>query len=153
MINGTPNTQLKHWAAGLVGKSWALGANGPDQFDCWGLVAFVQHLKYRREVPVLSVNRPDTDQWSTIRHLAQHSGWGKVESGLDGDVVLMSSRSGPHIGTLVLADGALGLLHAFGFRDVDGNDHGAVCFNPMSALPGMGYGRFEFWRHDAARTV
>lgn len=144
MINSTPHAILRHWASGLIGKPWVLAAVGPDSFDCWGIVVFVQKEHYGRDVPNLSTV---VGSWSHIRDLAQRSNWNRVDDQRDGDVMLMTSRVGPHIGVLVEADGQLGLLHAMGYRDPQGRDHGDVVFSPLSSLPSLGYGRFETWRH------
>lgn len=144
MINSTPNVATQHWAASFIGLPWVQLAEGPTAFDCWGIVTFVEREHYGHALPKFGELKGDIAQ---MRVLARHSGWHRVEDRKDGDVMFMTSRAGPHVGVLVEADGQLGLLHAMGYRDGEGRDHGSVVFSPLPSLPSLGYGRFETWRH------
>lgn len=144
MINSTPHVMTQHWAAPFIGLPWAQLAEGPREFDCWGIVTYVEQERYKHALPKLGELKGDVAQ---MRVLARHSGWQRVEDKKDGDVMFMASRAGPHVGVIVEADGHLGLLHAMGYRDTAGVDHGSVVFSPLSSLPSLGYGRFETWRH------
>jgi cell wall-associated NlpC family hydrolase len=140
-MNLTPTVKPSHWSAALVGKPFKAGAEGPDEFDCWGLVMHVQAM-LGRSLPRLAVNVREAprDQWATIRELVQRSDWHKVERPQDGDVLLMIGANGlPHVGVVI----GNRLLHA------EGDDRtGSVRSDPLDMLGRMGYGHLEAWRHS-----
>ena len=45
-----------HWTADYLGKPWRNGADGPDAFDCYGLVRAVYRDRYGIEMPVVSAD-------------------------------------------------------------------------------------------------
>lgn len=149
MINGTPTASAKHWATALIGKPWRLRAEGPDEFDCWGLVRWIMLNQYGIQMPEVDIDVRDTrpEQWRMLRELVQRSGWFTVEYPAQGDVVLMRCTREPHVGVMVRADGKLGVLHAHGLV-VDGVHTGSVKFDVIDSLKRIGYGHFEFWRHE-----
>jgi len=142
-------TSTSHWAAELIGKPWRAGADGPDAFDCRGLVRHVWRTRCGMDVPPLAPEIRD-DAAAIIRAAIDH-GWQVVGRGLavrahEFDIVLMSSLDGPHVGVMVRADGRLGLLHCVG-GIAGGVERGEVIWSrDLQMVPGMGYGRFEFWR-------
>jgi hypothetical protein len=152
-VNITPRAVPQHWAAAYIGKPWALGAEGPDAYDCWGLIAHVQRHRYGRDVPRLQIcaAQPSPEQWHTLDDLMRSGKWRRVDIARDGDVMQMIGARGPHVGVVVQADGRLGLLHAVGMRRADGSDEGTVLFTPLAALGTLGYGHTSTWRAaDAA---
>lgn len=147
-LNLTPHAACSHWSSAFVGRPWALGAEGPDAFDCWGLVREVQRAVFGRELPALSINVREVPQtqWATLRDLVQRSDWrcgGDLSTAKAGDVILMRGLRGPHIGVCI---GRGEVLHAPGWRDEDG-DHGAACIADARGLKSAGFGRLEIWSH------
>jgi cell wall-associated NlpC family hydrolase len=144
----TPHASAAHWSAGLVGAPWRQGAEGPDAFDCWGLVLWVQRRHFGREMPRLAVNvrTVPREQWGALRALVQRSEWRRSERRHEGDLLLVENADGPHIG-IVLASGREGprLLHACGGVDVQGRPFGDVRVDPIATLALQGFIRPEGW--------
>ncbi len=51
--------------SGLIGKPWRANARGPDAFDCYALVVFVQGVLKARALPDIDV--PQHPGWSWIK--------------------------------------------------------------------------------------
>lgn len=121
----------------LVGKSWEIGAHGPEEFDCWGLVWAVQKNVFGRELP--RVENPPTDN---LRHLmkfiAVHPArkqW-KVGQKHHGALVEMAySDVTFHVGVFLDVDGG-GIIHSQ--RRV------GVCWDRESALLAAGWRKFVY---------
>lgn len=141
-----------HWAAQYIGTPWQLGATGPDAYDCWGLVRHVQRQHFGREMPALTIGQTalqirTPEQWRTLRELLAHTPWRCVAGKPGpGDIALMRTACGPHVGVCIEADGAVGVLHATGVVDRGG----AVVYSRANDLHELGYGRIEYWRHCGA---
>lgn len=105
-----------HWAVKYIGKPWGLGARGPDAFDCWGLVWWIQRYEFGRDIPsfpipdpsVVGVVDPDwANKVAGVKH--QLRDWVQVsEPNHDGDVVLMNG--GHHAGIFLRQDSGM-ILH------------------------------------------
>lgn len=121
-----------HWAFNYLGKPWESGKEGPDAFDCWGLVRYVQKLHYQRELSAIHV---DADN---VRAVVQafssndeRTRWQQVAIPQDGDCLLLSQSKEPtHVGVWLDVDGG-GLLHA-----VKGT---GVVFSSAANIRLMGY--------------
>jgi cell wall-associated NlpC family hydrolase len=83
----------------LIGRPWVANAPGPDAFDCWSLVVYLQRELFGRTLPDVSV--PEDPSWTwIIEQFAAHgerSRWREVPrhaTGLviapDGSIVLMA---------------------------------------------------------------
>jgi cell wall-associated NlpC family hydrolase len=135
---------MSGWLSAYVGRPWREGASGPEAYDCRGLVLAVQRSVWGREVPALI--QPGTaitsDALRSVRHWAPAD-----DSPQPGDVLLLHSRGGPHVGIFVLAGRALRVLHAHG-SVVAGRQVGRVRLNDLAELLGAGYGRPQVWRHQ-----
>ena len=143
----TPDTTAMHWAAELIGKPYQLGAQGPDAFDCWGLVRYAFEHAHGIVMPVIEVGRgddPTLDNVLAIKRAAAVSGWKPCadRAPAENDIVLMNSIGGKHVGTMVRANGALLLLHAV--------ERVGVCAQPLVDLQRTGFHGFVFWRREAA---
>lgn len=127
----------KHWAARYIGLPWALGALGPNAFDCWGLVRHVELQHFGRALPPLGAGMNIVTQ-----------GWESPAAGVyaAGDIVEMRSARGPHVGIWIEADRRAGVLHSVGLRDEAGIDHGSVLFTMPEALAALGLGRLKLWK-------
>ncbi len=127
-----------HWAAALIGLPWAPGAQGPDAFDCRGLVRYVVRSRLGVELP--DVEDAHGSPWRPAVALppAEH------------DVVLMQGPDGRHIGILVRSSRLLGVLHSAGTIDRrTGRPVGGVVFQSLADATADGYHRHERWRHFA----
>jgi cell wall-associated NlpC family hydrolase len=91
-----------HWAANLIGKPWVSGAQGPDEFDCWGLVRYCLATHFDTQVPEFV-----TDVASAARTLnwRRHNG-----AAQEGDVVVMRDSTNDHHVGLIVQDAKV--LHA-----------------------------------------
>lgn len=130
-----------HWAADLIGKRYAVGAQGPDAFDCWGLVRYVLEHHYGIAVPEFDV---PPDNWVEANTLmtsaAELANWRNVPAMADGQVVMMARRRHPvHIGLAVVANGRLGVLHCA--------QPAGVLFQALPGLQAAGWGRLTHYRH------
>lgn len=128
-----------HWAIEYIGKEWVSGANGPDAFDCWGLVRYIQKIQFQRELPIINVDADDIR--AVVKAFTTHdelTKWTLQDSALNGDCVLMSQGHEPtHVGIWIDVDGG-GILHA-----VKG---AGVVFSNAASLRLMGYNLLGIYR-------
>lgn len=130
---------MTHWAVPLIGKPWRYGARGPDEFDCWGFVRYVQREHYGILMPDVLV--PET--WPAVRRLlenhVEHQNWVKVDRPADGDIVMMARNRVPaHVGIAVEANSGRGVLHCF--------EPSGVVYQPFPALRLGGWGGLTYYR-------
>lgn len=150
-MTAAPIKAGRHWAYGLIGKPWFGGTDGPDTFDCRGLVRHVWLT--RRGMDVRPLAADIANDAAAIIHAAVDSGWQRMGRWMqvaarEFDVVMMTGAAGPHVGVIVRADMHLGMLHAVGYFDAGGAAHGSVIFSErLESAAALGYGRFELWRH------
>ena len=132
-------TTHMHWAAELIGRPYKRGGDGPDAYDCWGMVRHVFRVHHGIEMPPVAVADDSADNVAAIKRAAVASGWRPAEGEPQADdIVLMRGIDGRHVGVMVAADGALGLLHA-----VDG---AGVCFQALRDVAASGFSSFEAWQ-------
>jgi cell wall-associated NlpC family hydrolase len=139
----------QHWAWALIGKPWREGLDGPDGFDCRGLVRHVWLTQRGIEVPALQRGLCAAE----VLDAANAGGWQCVGQGpraaaQELDIVTMNSRQGLHVGVMVRADLRLGVLHAVGHRDEEtGREEGSVIYTPsLGDLASLGFGHIKLWR-------
>lgn len=142
----------KHWATGYIGKPWEAGASGPESFDCWGMVRHAQLAIFGRPLPRLEIGQVQTEaQLAALHALVRRSNW-ECQPGLypmeEGDMLLMRSREGPHIGVVIQVNNRHRLLHAVGSV----GSPGAVVHSSIDDVKAAGWGRFELWRHLEKKT-
>lgn len=103
---------MTHFANKYIGCPWVAGAQGPDNFDCWGFVRFVLLYEYGHNVPPVNVN-PDNlrNVLHAFRADLAFQSFIEVNKPQDGDVVLMKQSKNPvHAGLWLDIDGG-GVLH------------------------------------------
>ncbi|MBF0339661.1 MAG: C40 family peptidase [Magnetococcales bacterium] len=135
---------INHWVMDYLGAPWSPGADGPDFYDCWGLVRAVYRDRYGVDLPVipadatspLEIRRAMTDE----RHRV---GWDAIPYPVDRSVALMSHGKIPHHIGIVVNVGSLQMLHS-----VEG--HGVV-LQSMRDLELHGWNIQEFCRLSDAR--
>lgn len=99
----------------VIGHPWASGAEGPEAFDCWGLVrAFYREV---RGVTLAVVDVDATRAISVAHAFTGHEAlgaWEKIEHPADGSAVLMArGRTPNHVG-LWLGGGILHSMQGAG---------------------------------------
>jgi cell wall-associated NlpC family hydrolase len=136
----TPHASAAHWSGPFIGVPHVPGAEGPEAFDCWGLVRHVSQAVFGKALPALSIAQPDPtpEQWRALRTLVKSSAWKSTRGpGRAGDVLLMIGADGlPHVGILIDGDRVLHTITG-----------GAAGIDRIEALGGLGFGHLEFWRH------
>lgn len=126
---------------GLIGKPYRRGGEGPDAFDCWGLVAHVQGALFGRAVPQIHL---DADEEPTLlayaRAFADHPEyrrWRLVAAPADGSVVTCARVDRPvHAGTFLTEDGG-GILHA--------DERAGILFEPVDLMRRRGFTRLAYY--------
>ena len=80
-----------------LGKAWVNGGQGPDAYDCWGLVRAIYRTEKNIEIPLFNV---DALKPLEVRHAFQstseYQNWRAVDDLQDFDVILLSQASRPH---------------------------------------------------------
>jgi cell wall-associated NlpC family hydrolase len=132
---------VPHWSCGYVGLPYRPRAEGPDAYDCWGLVRAVLRDVFGVVVPIIQPPGYTISQFA--RQFAGHperARWRTVEAPADGDIVLLSHGRQPHhCGVWAAVDGGL-VLHA--------EDGVGVSAQRPGVLRAFGWSRFEYLRRD-----
>jgi hypothetical protein len=123
----------------VLGTKYESGAMGPETFDCWGLVRYVQNEAFGRELQIIE---PPSDKVRDlikfIKSHPEHQNWTKVDEPVHGGVVELSNSYHPnHVGVYLDIDGG-GILHC----SVAG-----VTFDPLVILKASGWRRFNFYKY------
>lgn len=77
---------MTHWAFDYIGKPWVVASDGPDAYDCWGLVVAVQRRLYGHDLSVIPV--AENDMKTLIRTMRDHperQNWHAVETPQEGE--------------------------------------------------------------------
>ena len=117
---------MNHWARDFIGLKYKSNGVGPDEFNCWTLVAHIQQKIYGRKLPFFT--DIDGDDWLSAAQKMRTEdctiyGWQETDMPVDGDVMLLGhGRYATHAGVWV--DG--GLLHCL--------ENAGVVFDRMSPL-------------------
>lgn len=123
----------------LIGLPYVVGAQGPNEFDCWGLAKEVQKRLFNRDMP--SIEDPPTDLHNLMNFIKKHPArrqWLKSKGPKHGQLVELAHGKHPfHIGVYLNIDGG-GLIHSV-------NPLG-VCFDRIPALEAAGWRKFIY--HD-----
>lgn len=136
-----------HWAEPLIGAPWAAGCDGPESYDCWGLVRAVYRRRVSVDLPILVSDERLSE--AELRMVARHQGWRRLDDSeplRELDVVLMRHSSGlRHVGLAIQAPTPQ-ILHAHGGQRADGRAWGCVEASDTRTLVLAGFSRFEGWR-------
>ena len=103
-----------HWAVPYLGKPWRVGAAGPEDYDCWGLVRAVYQAQCGLVLPAAGFAREDVrGVLAAFRDHPERGNWALVDgAAADLDAVLMAHGRYPvHVGIYLAADGGR-VLHA-----------------------------------------
>ncbi len=130
---------MPHFANKYIGRPWVAGAQGPDSFDCWGLVRFVLLHEYGYNVPPVNINPNNLrDVLSAFHADLAFQAFVEVDKPQDGDVVLMRQAKNPvHAGIWLDVDGG-GVLHCV--REI------GVVFQDIASLNLCGWFLHSYYR-------
>jgi len=119
-----------------LGKPWESGGNGPDAYDCWGLVRAV----YRDHGIILPVVDVDAHKSLEVRHAfnaGDFTQWEKLNHAQHLAAVLMSKGKQPdHVGVWLHTEGG-GVIHSI--------QGAGVVYNGIRSLSMMGYNVLGFY--------
>jgi hypothetical protein len=122
----------------IIGKPWKAGTYGPDEFDCWGLVWFVQRELFDRDLPTIA--EPPTDIMGLTRlfqDTAIRSVLEPIEKPVHGCVVELSHSTRPHHVGIWLDTDRGGVLHCYGAYGVQ--------FDRLATMRAAGWSTFKFY--------
>jgi hypothetical protein len=121
----------------LIGKPWASGANGPDVFDCWGLLRFIyekrrgiiltpyQGVATCGQLGLSKQAEMELPRWLQLKKPEHFCG-----------VTLSKNHRVNHVG-LWLDEGGGGVLHC--------NQSSGVIFQALNSLQMSGFTNFNFY--------
>lgn len=136
---------MTHWATAFIGLPWRYGAQGPDEFDCWGFFRHVQSTQFNIDAPLISYEQDWRDSAKQLDDHAERDNWIQVQQPQEGDAVLMGrSRLPVHIGIWIEANGTQGVLHCL--------ERVGVHFTPARSLRAEGWGHLSYYRHKTKCT-
>lgn len=122
----------------LIGKRYELGGDGPDAYDCRGLLLHCQRQYFGKPLPDLPMGHAMRDLFGA--QLASGM-WEQVSSPRHGDAALLRGGDHPHVGVHLMLDEP-GVLHAL--------DGVGVIWSPFHTLRLLGFSRVTYVRfHDA----
>jgi cell wall-associated NlpC family hydrolase len=130
--------------AALIGRPYAVGADGPDSFDCYGLARHVLRECYGEDLP--AITRASAEPRAVARAILGHperSRWERVSQPFDGALVLMGNIQGRdfHLGVAVADGRQMLVLHT---------DEGpGVMADDLLTLPARGFHNITFFRRKA----
>ena len=88
---------MTHWSENYIGAGWRNGAQGPNDYDCYGLVRAVYATELGIDLPTIPV---DARAPLAVRHAMsdhpEYAQWNEVTDFRDFDVALMSCARHPH---------------------------------------------------------
>ena len=95
------------YVTSVIGKPYAIGGYGPDEFDCWGLVR--DYFGRVDGIHIPHIDTTDVGLLGTCKRMGQTAGWVKIPTPIDGSAVLMSQgKAAHHVGIYING----GVIHA-----------------------------------------
>lgn len=128
-----------HWSQRYVGLPWQQGGQGPDAFDCWGLLLDVQRRAYMRKLPDYDLEQ--LHEAGTLREFM--SVWVQVDKPIDGCGVRMGKDRRIHVGVYLEIDGGKVLHAAEGY---------GVILSSLTQIKTMGFSPIEFYHYRGRRA-
>jgi hypothetical protein len=104
---------VSHWAAAYIGKPWVAGADGPDAYDCLGLVRAVYRQQFAIDIPRVDANAHSLLSCArAFRYFPAYDRFARMTAPRELDALQMSHAREPHhVGIWLDVDGG-GLLSA-----------------------------------------
>lgn len=130
-----------HWAEQYIGLPWESGAQGPESYNCWGLVRKVASTHFGYEPPMIIVDESlGLLVRKTFRAHPEKNNYYVVDVPSAGDIVEMGSAKDMwHVGIWLDVDGG-GVLHS-----VQGV---GVVFTALRHLKMLGWSQVIYWRFN-----
>lgn len=126
-----------------IGKPYSDTGDGPDEFNCWGLLRYIQKNEFGRDLPVITIG--DAEETRRIHNESLcNADYVVVSEPIHGDCVLLRGGDCPHVGVYLEIDGG-GVLHSLGGV--------GVVWTPMQRLNSLGYSRRVYYRVRDARSI
>lgn len=120
----------------FIGLPYEEGSFGPDSFNCWGLLYFVQRNYFKVSMPSAPIG--DSEACKTMFESQLQSGaWASITSPTHGCGALMRGGESPHVGIYLDID-AGGILHAM--------EGVGVIWTPIYQLRALNFGRTKYYR-------
>lgn len=119
--------------ATYIGLPYEHGAYGPDSFNCWGLLSFVERRHFGVIMPLVDLDDAN-DCTSMFRGKLSSGEWRYAEEPGDGDAALLRGGTAPHVGIYVNG----GVLHAM--------EGIGVIWTPLSKLRNIGFCSVKHYR-------
>lgn len=135
------NRMNVHWAFQYMGKPWVSGAQGPEAYDCWGLVRAVQREQYGLNLPIVQIDATDTSAIkAAFHHHPEFVHWEQVQDPQEGDCVITKSSPdhAEHIGVWINVGSGRVLQCVYGAGVI------AISLEATRRMIGQ---HIEFWRH------
>lgn len=128
----------EHWCVQYVGTQWVRGAQGPDVFDCWGLLYWCYQKHIGEDIPKICIDWENSLAVSrAIDDAAASSLWTRIPRPVEGAAVGMSkARRFHHVGLYIEADRGL-ILHTQRSK--------GCTLQTISELRAEGFARIEFF--------
>ncbi|MBW4789115.1 C40 family peptidase [Alcaligenes faecalis subsp. faecalis] len=120
-----------------IGLPWRLGARGPSEYDCRGLLVHCRSTYFGGGIPDFELGDAARDLYA---HKMRSGEWQIVAIPEHGDGVLLRDGNDPHVGIYLDLDGG-GVLHA-----LEGK---GVVFTALRDLNFLGFARPTFYRIHA----
>lgn len=120
----------------FVGMPYESGSFGPESFNCWGLLYFIQTHYFKVQMPLAPIG--DSEGCRTLFETQLQSGhWAALDKPVHGCGALMRGGDSPHVGIYLDID-AGGILHAM--------EGAGVIWTPLHQLRAMKFGRTKYYR-------
>lgn len=139
------------FVAGLIGRPYAFGANGPKEFDCYGLVAHLFRECYWINLPEVDRSEIEPTTAAVSRATArailksdERLSWHLLPVGAegDGDLALMGNVDGRnyHIGVAMFIGSQFAVVHT--------EYPSGVTFDDIPSLRIKGYNTINYFRRS-----
>lgn len=120
----------------LIDLPYEKGAFGPDSFNCWGLLYYVQKNYFNTSMPIAPIGDPEGCR--KLYENNMHNGrWAVIQIPEHGCGALLRGGEEPHVGIYLDLDGG-GILHA-----MEGE---GVIWTPLNRLRALNFGRTSYYR-------
>lgn len=133
-----------HWAAQYLGRPWRPGAEGPDAFDCWGLIRTIYRDRLGIEIPRAGVAQGIDELKKVLQEFNASPLYGlfdEVAAPRDLDGALMVQAKHPiHVGIYLEADGGK-IIHC--------SQRAGVVAQDLSSLAAHGFKVLRWYRPKA----
>ncbi len=132
---------MTHWAMDYIGKPWVVASDGPEAYDCWGLIVAIHKRLYGRALEIIPVEENNLRQLiKTINASPERANWDVVHNPIEGDIALMrQSRHPIHVGIWLDIDGG-GMLHSM--------QGAGVVFQNLNSLALSGWKIENYYRYN-----